>query len=243
MATGNEKEKDRKHDGGDEPPGEFSSSPCYLHEFEQGFTGSGEPRPMAWSAVRKWRREQRRRLQDLRREMSPTDRSRADRAILENIEAAGILNAVDTGIYWPLRGEFDSRPLMRRVQEVGGRVCIPVIVAPDTPLEFWYWDGHAQVRARGPRDIPAPPERRVEAPVILFIPLLGFDTDSHRLGNGGGYFDRTLANMNPRPTTIGIGYGLGRVETIFPQRHDIALDAIVTEQGFAWRAPDADTKE
>src|SRR5262249_43468727 len=48
---------------------------------------------------------------------------------------------------------------------------------------------------------------------------------------GGGYYDRTLATMNPRPLTIGVGYELGRLKTIYPKPHDIPLDAIVTEAG------------
>jgi len=88
---------------------------------------------------------------------------------------------------------------------------------------------------RGPWDIPAPVDRHVLVPSILFIPLLGFDADNHRLRHGGSYFDRTLANINPRPPTIGIGYELGRLDTFYPQRHDIPFDAIVTQKGIAWR--------
>ena len=213
---------------------EFSSPPCYLHELDPDFVGIGAPDPMVWSEVREWRREQRRRLNELRCQVSGTERAHADLAILEIIDGASILDAVNTGVYWPLHGEFDSRSLMAKVQNAGGIVAIPVIVAPDTPLEFWRWDGGAQMRVQGPWDIPAPVDRHVLVPAILFIPLLGFDVDSHRLGHGGGYFDRTLANMNPRPVTIGIGYELSRLHTIYPQGHDIPLDAIVTEKGIVW---------
>jgi 5-formyltetrahydrofolate cyclo-ligase len=63
------------------------------------------------------------------------------------------------------------------------------------------------------------------------VPLLGFDAAGYRLGQGGGYYDRTLANLPQRPLTIGIGYEFGRLETIHPQPHDIPMDAIVTERG------------
>jgi 5-formyltetrahydrofolate cyclo-ligase len=65
----------------------------------------------------------------------------------------------------------------------------------------------------------------------LIVPLLGFDAAGYRLGYGGGYYDRTLAAMAPRPLSIGVGYELGRLDTIHPQAHDIPLDAIVTENG------------
>jgi hypothetical protein len=67
---------------------------------------------------------------------------------------------------------------------------------------------------------------------VLIVPLLGFDAEGYRLGYGGGHYDRTLAAMVPRPLTIGVGYALGRLETIYPQPHDIPLDAIVTETGY-----------
>jgi 5-formyltetrahydrofolate cyclo-ligase len=74
---------------------------------------------------------------------------------------------------------------------------------------------------------------------VLLVPLIGFDHAGYRLGYGGGYFDRTLAVTAPKPLTIGIGYELGRLETIHPQPHDIPMDAIVTENGLGWvaRAP------
>ncbi len=65
----------------------------------------------------------------------------------------------------------------------------------------------------------------------MLIPLVGFDAQGYRLGYGGGYFDRTLAALSPRPRTIGVGFELGRLATIDPQPHDIPFDIIVTEAG------------
>lgn len=235
MATDRSKVQYSACDGTDVEPHEFSSPPCLRHELDPGYVDAKKSTPMDWSTVRAWRREQRRRISELRDNTDKLVRMRADLAILEHIDRENVLDNIDTGIYWPLQGEFDSRPLMERVLDIGGRVAIPVIVAPNKPLEFWYWNGRAQMHAQGPWGIPAPAERHIAEPSILFVPLLGFDTDSHRLGHGGGYFDRTLATMSPRPVTIGIGYELGRLDTIFPQGHDIPLDAIVTERKFAWR--------
>jgi 5-formyltetrahydrofolate cyclo-ligase len=59
------------------------------------------------------------------------------------------------------------------------------------------------------------------------VPLLGFDAAGYRLGYGGGYYDRTLASLDPKPVIIGVGHELGRLETIYPQPHDIPMDVIV----------------
>ena len=70
-------------------------------------------------------------------------------------------------------------------------------------------------------------------PEIALAPVMGWTRDAYRLGYGGGYFDRTLAALSPRPFTIGIGFQSARLETIFPQPHDIRLDVILTETGVA----------
>jgi 5,10-methenyltetrahydrofolate synthetase len=68
-------------------------------------------------------------------------------------------------------------------------------------------------------------------PEITLAPLVGWDPGGYRLGYGGGYFDRTLAALAPRPYVIGVGLDASRIPTIVPQSHDIRLDAIVTEGG------------
>ena len=54
------------------------------------------------------------------------------------------------------------------------------------------------------------------------------------LGYGGGFYDRTLAALHPRPTTVGVGYGHGFVPWLAPEPHDVPLDAMLTEDGVAW---------
>jgi 5,10-methenyltetrahydrofolate synthetase len=67
----------------------------------------------------------------------------------------------------------------------------------------------------------------VERPPALLVPCLGFNLDGYRVGYGGGYYDRTLAEA-PRPATLGIAYGCQ--QAVFAHAaHDIALDVIVTE--------------
>lgn len=68
-------------------------------------------------------------------------------------------------------------------------------------------------------------------PEVVLLPLVAFDADGYRIGYGGGYFDRTLAAMSPRPLAIGVGFELARVDSTGPQAHDIRLDVIVTEAG------------
>jgi 5,10-methenyltetrahydrofolate synthetase len=77
---------------------------------------------------------------------------------------------------------------------------------------------------------------------VALAPLVGWDDAGYRLGYGGCYFDRTLVALSPKPFVIGVGLRSARLATIFPQPHDVKLDAIVTEEGLqqlanAARAP------
>ena len=77
-------------------------------------------------------------------------------------------------------------------------------------------------------------------PACLVVPLVGFDAAGYRLGYGGGYYDRTLAARRPRPWAIGLGFDLGRLDSIHPLDHDIAMDGIVTESAAVRHSRPAD---
>ena len=80
-------------------------------------------------------------------------------------------------------------------------------------------------------DIPTPVSGPETLPDVVIAPVVGFDSAGYRLGYGGGFFDRTLAALERRPRAIGIGYEQARLPTIYPQPHDIAMTAMVTEAG------------
>jgi 5,10-methenyltetrahydrofolate synthetase len=88
-----------------------------------------------------------------------------------------------------------------------------------------------------PHGIPVPDTTASVQPDIVLLPLLAFDAAGYRLGYGGGYFDRTLANAMPRPLAVGVGFDLNAVATTWPGQHDIPLDVVVTESGVHPRSP------
>ena len=134
------------------------------------------------------------------------------------------------GGYWPFRGEFDPRFLMRQLRDGGSRLALPVVVRKHTPLQFReWWPGAPTVKAA--LGLPVPDGTEVLVPQVLLIPPVGFDEQGYRLGYGGGYFDRTLAQMRPQPLKIGVGFEISRLPSIHPQAHDVAMDFIVTEAG------------
>jgi 5,10-methenyltetrahydrofolate synthetase len=68
-------------------------------------------------------------------------------------------------------------------------------------------------------------------PDLILLPFNAIDACGYRLGYGAGYFDRTLAVMQPRPYVIGVGFGVGVVASVYPQSHDIPVNCRVTETG------------
>ena len=131
---------------------------------------------------------------------------------------------------WPIRHEPDVRGLLVRWTAAGARAALPVVIAEDTPLRFREWAPGARLAADR-YGIPTPTAGDWLTPDLILLPLNGFDGAGYRLGYGGGYFDRTLAALVPRPLAVGVGFEINRIDSIRPEPHDQRLDWIVTENG------------
>jgi 5-formyltetrahydrofolate cyclo-ligase len=187
------------------------------------------------AAVKLWRRAERQRLLALRTGASAAERrdwSRVIEARLYDLLSHGPRPTL--GAYWPFRAEFDPRPLVDRLIARGFAATLPVVVDKKGPLEYRAWrPGDPLID--GVWGIPIPEKREIVTPQAVLAPLVGFDRQCYRLGYGGGYFDRTLAALSPRPLAIGVGFELSRLDTIYPQDFDIPMDVIVTEAGISRR--------
>ena len=191
-------------------------------------------RRMTPAEIKTWRRAERERLIALRMAMPPAVRREAGEEIARFVEGIIADRSGVLGIYWPFRAEFDPRPLVERRVATGGAVALPVVVDKKGPLEYRAWaPGEALVA--GVWDIPIPEKREIVVPSMVLAPVVGFDAACYRLGYGGGYFDRTLAALSPRPLALGVGFATQRIETIHPQSFDIPMDMIVTEAGVVRR--------
>jgi 5-formyltetrahydrofolate cyclo-ligase len=188
--------------------------------------------------LRIWRKTERERLLAERLAVPPDTllawRERIDRHIEFGFPGLG---AALIGFCWPFQNEYDARFLLARLRKRGARTALPVVVAPKTPLVFREWHPGVPL-ARGVYDIPYPAAGESVVPTVAIVPMNGFDRDGYRLGYGGGYFDRTLAAMSPRPTVIGVTFERAAMETIHPQAYDIPMDYVVTERGVYRRDPE-----
>ena len=149
------------------------------------------------------------------------------------LEAIGAMRGVDVvAAYLPIRDEIDPLPSMLALVGLGFRVAVPVIGDRATPLSFRAWrPGVATVR--GSYGVPVPSAGETLTPDVLLVPMLAFDRRGHRLGYGGGFYDRTIAGLRAARavTALGLAYAAQEVPEVPDSTHDMQLDAIVTERG------------
>jgi len=182
-----------------------------------------------------WRKAQRRTLIDQRaavaRETLDGWRQRMDSHIERAFPVLFAQGAGQTiAICWPHRNEYDARPLAERWRTAGATIALPVVVARHAPLIFRAWTEDTEM-AQDTLGIPYPAAGAAIRPDVILLPVVGFDAQGYRLGYGGGYFDRTLAQLNPRPLVIGTAYEISRLASVQPQPHDIPMDWVITEAG------------
>lgn len=177
-------------------------------------------------------REALRRERTAARESLPAlEHARKSAALLGHLRSLLLTRHASTlAFYWPIRAEPDCRPLVTELLALGWRASLPVVVRRAAPMEFHEWTPQAHMVA-GEHGIPTVSGGRKLSPDILLLPVNAFDAQGYRLGYGGGYFDRTLAVLVPRPFAVGVGFELARAESIAPHAQDCALNAVVTEAG------------
>lgn len=133
------------------------------------------------------------------------------------------------GAYHALPEEADPALLLEALAAKGRHIAFPRIAAKGLPLEY-HRIPDGEMMAPGAFGIHEPLDTwpRV-SPDLLLVPLLAFDGRGHRLGYGGGFYDRTLALLNV--PAIGIAYAGQEVASLPDEPHDRTLDMILTEQG------------
>jgi 5-formyltetrahydrofolate cyclo-ligase len=135
--------------------------------------------------------------------------------------------------YLPVRDELDPLPAMAALAALGWRLALPVVVGAGQPLVFRSWRFGAPTVA-APFGLEVPAEGEAVEPELLLVPMLAFDTRGHRLGYGGGFYDRTIAALrtrNPGVRAVGIAFAAQGLPLLPDSETDMRLDAVLTEEG------------
>ncbi len=135
--------------------------------------------------------------------------------------------------FYPYQAEINVLPLLARLVSEGWQTALPVVMAKGESLTFRAW-APGEPTGRGIWDIHVPLETALQLqPDVLLVPMLAFDRRGYRLGYGGGFYDRTLAELRKlKPVTaIGVAYADQEMDEVPVAPYDEPLDWILTERG------------
>ncbi|TDK39349.1 5-formyltetrahydrofolate cyclo-ligase [Rhizobium deserti] len=136
--------------------------------------------------------------------------------------------------FLPIRSEADIRPLMTLLRDRGARLCVPAILDKQTIVFRELLRGAELVAGTFGTFGPSPEAPELD-PQIMLVPLSVFDERGHRIGYGGGYYDRAIERLHQKglkPLLVGIAFDCQEVASVPNEPHDIRLDAILTESGY-----------
>ena len=138
-------------------------------------------------------------------------------------------------LYKALGAEIDPRPLGEALMRKGWRLALPTVIDLKGPLEFRAWQPRDTL-AHDLAGLPAPLDSAAPvAPSLILVPLLAFDRTGHRLGQGGGFYDRTFAALRGFPSPppfVGLAFEGQELDAIPHGPLDQPLDGILTEAGY-----------
>lgn len=181
------------------------------------------------------RAELRRTLRQRRRALPSSVRIAGAEALADRLLALPFLPASGhVAGYWAMDGEIGLHAFQLRLPP-SLDYCLPVL-HEDSSLRFAPWRAGAPL-VTNRYGIPEPdvdPDAALRASDIamLVLPLVGFDARCHRLGMGGGWYDRSLAFRHAAPAPpwlVGAGFAAQRVDAIESEAWDVDLDAVCCE--------------
>lgn len=168
-----------------------------------------------------------------RRKLGGFRRHLANRAIVAAIRSLPAYRAARSlALFWPADGEPDIRGIAAHARARGKRVYLPV-VEHSGRMRFAAWPAGGRLR-KNRYGIPEPFGRRLASAAsldLLIMPLVAFDARGHRLGMGGGYYDRALANRRLRPALVGAAFSCQETRALPTMPWDVPMDLVVTERG------------
>jgi 5-formyltetrahydrofolate cyclo-ligase len=187
------------------------------------------------------RRRLRHELRARRQAITGVLRSRKAGQLAVRVAAMGLLRpGTRVGLYLATVEEIDTAPLLSLALQRGCHVALPRVTSrrhDRMRFHAYAGAGHAAQLRRGAFGIREPQGGAIRAAReldVVFMPLVGFDADGHRIGMGRGYYDRHFAfrlmhRHCSRPLLIGLAYAVQQVGSLPHAPHDVPLDAIVTE--------------
>ncbi|MBN9542715.1 MAG: 5-formyltetrahydrofolate cyclo-ligase [Alphaproteobacteria bacterium] len=148
---------------------------------------------------------------------------------ISNIISSNInLSKASIALYYPVNNEVDIRDLSNKCR----KALLPVFNFETKKIRFAIWDSYLEVNKYGIHE-PKDPVFDLDIDYV-FVPLVAFNQDLHRIGYGGGAYDKTIEfyrnHIKPSPKFIGVAFSSQMAE-FSPEEFDQILDGIITEDG------------
>jgi 5-formyltetrahydrofolate cyclo-ligase len=178
------------------------------------------------------RRALRQRLRAARRAVPAAERRQAAEALAARLAALGLPRPRSRiAAFHPFDGEIDPGIALARARTLGCTIYYPVITSlRGRRMRFVTDETRAAMHDVGPRWLD-----------LVLVPLVGFDARGHRLGMGGGFYDRHFAFLRHRrhwcrPLLVGVAFDVQRIDRLAEAAHDVPMWGVVTERGIYGRA-------
>ena len=171
---------------------------------------------------------------ELRRTIRERKRAMTEEEIVSRSEALGVLFAQSEAYkaaktiygYLPYNQEVRTVPMLEQALKDGKRVAVPKVYGDE--MKFLYLDDLSKV-SKGYAGIPEPiadePVADDETALVL-MPGLAFDPAGHRIGYGGGFYDKFLA-AEPNHPTLALCYEFQMLPELHTEEHDIPVDTVL----------------
>jgi len=135
--------------------------------------------------------------------------------------------------YYPINHELDILPLLKELKKQGGDIYLPHVTCDTKPLQFKEWSCETPLK-KARYGVWEPDVATVTSvkPCYVLVPMLAFNKRGFRLGYGGGYYDRTIAQLRKKNaiTVIGVAYQCQECDNLPIEAHDERVDWILTEE-------------
>ena len=175
-----------------------------------------------------------------RKTLSPAQQQRhAEQLTAQLLTQPAFINANRIAAYLANDGEISPAEIIDQARRLGKEIYLPVLSAPGNRLLFAPFGSNSSMcRNQFGIDEPdCPPEHHLKAEQmdLILLPLVAFDTQGNRLGMGGGFYDRSLANIRQHDShthLFGLAHEIQKTEQLEVRDWDVPLDAVVTEADF-----------
>jgi 5-formyltetrahydrofolate cyclo-ligase len=193
-------------------------------------------------ALNKSKSQLRTRMRSLLESMTDQQRHAASVAACQRLATLeAFANAHVVMLYMPLAAEVDVTPAALRAFSSGQTVCVPRVDwqrKDMSSIEITSLDD--RVLDTDEHGVRSPRNGRLILPDsidLIVLPALAFDPQGHRLGRGGGYYDRFLARLKPGTIAVGLAFDVQVIDSVPVDGRDAAVDVLVTDRRVMFLKP------